>query len=207
MSDPVDTIHVWIDDSHAVVRRGMSAALTPLGMVIVGESSRLTPVPDLSAVDVLVFESEGNGLRTALAAGEGRDVRLVATVRLPGPARLQQLTESGVAAVLLHEDLTPEHLANTVRAVATGRAPATADTLPRLLDRAARLAHAGPGTLNAREREVLRMLAQGEDTRGIALQLCYSERTVKNVVHDVLTKLNCRTRAQAVGIATRAGVI
>jgi DNA-binding NarL/FixJ family response regulator len=30
---------------------------------------------------------------------------------------------------------------------------------------------------------------------------------VKNVVHDVLTKLNCRTRAQAVGLATRAGVI
>ena len=51
------------------------------------------------------------------------------------------------------------------------------------------------------------MLADGEDTRGIAQGLCYSERTVKNVVHDVLTKLSCRTRAQAVATATRAGII
>jgi DNA-binding NarL/FixJ family response regulator len=54
---------------------------------------------------------------------------------------------------------------------------------------------------------VLRLLAEGHDTRRIAMDLRYSERTVKNVVHDVLTKLNCRTRAQAVGVATRTGVI
>jgi DNA-binding NarL/FixJ family response regulator len=60
---------------------------------------------------------------------------------------------------------------------------------------------------SGRERRVLQMLSDGEDTRAIALGLSYSERTVKNVVHDVLTKLNCRTRAQAVGLATRSGVI
>ena len=45
------------------------------------------------------------------------------------------------------------------------------------------------------------------DTSDIAVQLCYSERTVKNVVHDILMKLNCRTRAHAVALATRSGVI
>nr|BFE71212.1 hypothetical protein GCM10020092_045130 [Actinoplanes digitatis] len=65
----------------------------------------------------------------------------------------------------------------------------------------------GPAGLNPRERSVLRLLADGMDTRGIAEDLCFSERTVKNVVHDVLTKLNCRTRAQAVAVATREGVI
>ena len=58
-----------------------------------------------------------------------------------------------------------------------------------------------------RERDVLRLLADGHDTREIATDLCYSERTVKNVVHDVLMKLNCRTRAHAVALATREGVI
>ena len=77
----------------------------------------------------------------------------------------------------------------------------------RLLERAARVATTSPGSLTARERDVLQMLADGQDTRAIAVGLCYSERTVKNVVHDVLTKLNCRTRAQAVGLATRSGVI
>jgi DNA-binding NarL/FixJ family response regulator len=80
------------------------------------------------------------------------------------------------------------------------------DLLPRLLSkrRADRLER---GALSDRELAVLRMLADGEDTRGIAQGLCYSERTVKNVVHDVLTKLSCRTRAQAVATATRAGLI
>ena len=47
------------------------------------------------------------------------------------------------------------------------------------------------------------MLADGETTREIAQQLSYSERTVKNIVHDLLAKLNCRTQ-RARGRARRA---
>lgn len=61
--------------------------------------------------------------------------------------------------------------------------------------------------LTSRELAVLRMLADGEVTRGIAEQLNYSERTVKNIVRDVLVKLNCRTRAHAAALATRRGLI
>jgi DNA-binding NarL/FixJ family response regulator len=75
------------------------------------------------------------------------------------------------------------------------------------LERLARPDAAGPAGLTAREREVLRLLAEGEDTRDIAGMLCFSERTVKNIVHDVLMKLNCRNRAHAVAMATRQGVI
>jgi DNA-binding NarL/FixJ family response regulator len=65
----------------------------------------------------------------------------------------------------------------------------------------------GDGLLTHRELAVLRMLADGEDTRGIAAELNYSERTIKNIVRDVLVKLGCRTRAQAVATATRQGAI
>ena len=51
------------------------------------------------------------------------------------------------------------------------------------------------------------MLADGESTRGIAQRLNYSERTVKNIVHDLLAKMGCRTRAHAVALAARQGVI
>jgi DNA-binding CsgD family transcriptional regulator len=54
---------------------------------------------------------------------------------------------------------------------------------------------------------VLARLSQGDDTQCIAIDLCYSERTVKNIVHDVLMKLNCRNRAHAVATATRQGII
>jgi DNA-binding NarL/FixJ family response regulator len=61
--------------------------------------------------------------------------------------------------------------------------------------------------LSERERDVLRLVAQGLPTREVAAQLCYSERTIKNVIHDVVTKLNARTRSQAVAHAMRDGLI
>lgn len=54
---------------------------------------------------------------------------------------------------------------------------------------------------------MLALLADGSDTKGIAEDLCYSERTIKNIVHDLLTKMNCRNRAHAVAQAARQGVI
>ena len=79
--------------------------------------------------------------------------------------------------------------------------------MPRVLRHARASGSQTPGSLSDREREVLRWLAEGSDTREIASGLCFSERTVKNVVHDILMKLNCRTRAHAVALATRSGVI
>jgi DNA-binding CsgD family transcriptional regulator len=61
--------------------------------------------------------------------------------------------------------------------------------------------------LSEREYDVLRMLADGESTRGIAQRLSYSERTVKTIVRDLLVKMNCKTRAHAVALAARQGVI
>jgi DNA-binding NarL/FixJ family response regulator len=61
--------------------------------------------------------------------------------------------------------------------------------------------------LNERELPVLSLIAAGHPTREVAKQLCYSERTVKNVLHDVVTKLNARSRSQAVASAVREGLI
>lgn len=54
---------------------------------------------------------------------------------------------------------------------------------------------------------MLSLIAQGCATREVAERLCYSERTVKNVLHDVVTKLDARTRSQAVAHAVREGLI
>ncbi len=54
---------------------------------------------------------------------------------------------------------------------------------------------------------MLALIAEGYPTREVAQQLCYSERTVKNVLHDVVTKLNVRSRSQAVAHAVRDGLI
>jgi DNA-binding NarL/FixJ family response regulator len=199
--------NIWIDDPHAVLRRGIAATLATEQFTVVGESERLQPAPALNAVGTLIFAADGLGTATALNLTAGRNIRLVATVRRPEDARLHELVTAGVASILFHDDLTPALLLDTMRSVVQDRASLPAEVLPRLLERASRVSTSSPGALTERERRVLQMLSDGEDTRAIAVGLSYSERTVKNVVHDVLTKLNCRTRAQAVGLATRAGVI
>ncbi|WP_412750248.1 LuxR C-terminal-related transcriptional regulator [Krasilnikovia sp. M28-CT-15] len=185
----------------------MAACLQQADFVVRGESATLAPVPVVADLDILVFEYGSTALRRAVRLAEGRATRLVATVRDVSEQSVRELVDAGVGAVLPHRTLTPDTLIATVRAVVAGTVALPGDMLARLLLHVTQTSHLGPAGLNARERSVLRLLADGLDTRGIAEDLCFSERTVKNVVHDVLTKLNCRTRAQAVAVATREGVI
>jgi len=61
--------------------------------------------------------------------------------------------------------------------------------------------------LTERELAVLRLLADGHDTAEVGRQLFYSERTVKNIVHDVTSRLELRNRTHAVAYALRQGLI
>ena len=204
-----NTASVWIDEPHPLLRRGMISCLIADDLPVAGESAVLVPGRALREAAVLVFDGDRGDLPAFLDALPKAPPRpkLVAAVSEPDDERLERLARAGVSAILYRHELTPELLVATVRAVLQGRTSMPTDLLPRLLTKAARGDRVERGALSDRELAVLRMLADGEDTRGIAQGLCYSERTVKNVVHDVLTKLSCRTRAQAVATATRAGII
>ncbi|HET8979421.1 MAG TPA: response regulator transcription factor [Solirubrobacteraceae bacterium] len=143
-------------------------------------------------------------------AGRRCEVRLIGRVRNErSPARRQELS-----AVLLLRAQTPARLLSCVRAVSQG-ATLPADVLLEQLVLAADDDDAATGTggehrerrLTRREFDVLRMLADGDSTREIANAMSYSERTVKNIVRSLLEKLNCRTRAHAVALAARQGVV
>jgi DNA-binding NarL/FixJ family response regulator len=60
---------------------------------------------------------------------------------------------------------------------------------------------------SAREIDVIRLVAEGLDTREVAAKLCYSERTVKNVLHGMMLRLQLRNRAHAVAYAAREGYL
>jgi len=61
--------------------------------------------------------------------------------------------------------------------------------------------------LTEREIGVLRLLAEGLDTIEVGRRLFYSERTVKNITHDVTSRLELRNRTHAVAYAIREGLI
>jgi DNA-binding NarL/FixJ family response regulator len=95
-----------------------------------------------------------------------------------------------------------------VRAAASGTGVLAGDLLGSLVPSTnGHEPRAATATLTDREQQVLALIAAGHPTREVALELSYSERTVKNVLHDVVTKLNARSRSQAVAFAVREGLI
>lgn len=200
-------MRVWIDDRHPMFRKGLAATLSGAGFSIHGESRCFRPSPATENVDVVVFDADRASLQR-LAPLRDADIPLVAILRDSDETLVADLIEAGTTAVLPFHELTPRMLTNAVRAAVEGRITLTTDMLRSVLQQASQEAR-GPesGGLTDRELSVLELLASGESTRGIAEELAYSERTVKNLVHDLLVKLNCRNRAHAVATATRQGFI
>lgn len=157
---------------------------------------------------VLIFEVDAAGVAEQAVPARRCHVRLIGCVRSKPGVVGDQAMGGELSAVLVLRAMTPSRLLSCVRAVT--RAPAAVapeglwDALPAIPED---MTDARGRALTKREVTVLRMLADGEATRGIAQQLNYSERTVKNIVRNVLEKLGCRTRAHAVALATRHGVI
>lgn len=127
---------------------------------------------------------------------------------------LQTTVECGVSAVLRREDANPDSLVRMITAITRGEGMLPGDMLGQLLDHVGRLQRQvlDPNgltlsTLTAREVGVLRLVSEGFDTAEIATKMSYSERTVKNVLHEVSTRLQLRNRAHAVGHAMRHGLI
>ncbi len=200
-------MRVWIDDQHPIFRRGLGASLQGHEHEVIGESADFAPPPPTAGFDALVFDADGHRLGRAVRHVEGTDVRLVAVVPQADEQSLYDAVDAGVAAILVRTELSPASLASALSAVAGGNAMLPARAIPKVLERAANGSPRRPRSLAPRELAVLELLAGGNDTRGIAAELCYSERTVKNIVHDVLMKMNCRNRAHAVAVATRRGMI
>ena len=198
---------VWVDDRHPVFRRGIASLLAADGFTVAGESAALDPVPDPGLLDVLLFEAIPSSFARAVGSPRHAGVRFVAVLPVLRERLVYEALDAGVAAVLLREELQPMTLLATVRAVAAGNTTLPSDLVPRLLARAAHEAGAGSRVLSDREMAVLRLLSDGHDTIQIGDALGYSERTVKNIVHDMLMKMNCRNRVHAVALATREGLI
>lgn len=63
------------------------------------------------------------------------------------------------------------------------------------------------GGLTEREVEVLRLLAEGESTAAMAERMNYSQRTIKKIIQELLTRLDLKNRSHAVSYAMRVGAI
>ncbi len=200
-------------DEHEIFCRGIVACLAALPDVAsvgsAGSAAAALAQPELRAADVVIVDPamhEGLALMRQLSDEPG--VALIACVERGGDDLLLASIDAGATGFVDRVTLTPDRLAASVRAAARGAgvmAPELLDTLCRSVGE--RSAVRALPALNERERLVLRLVADGRQTREVAAELCYSERTIKTVIHDVVIKMNVRTRSQAVAQAVRQGMI
>jgi DNA-binding NarL/FixJ family response regulator len=198
-------LRIWLDDHNPIFRLGLAACLEP-PFLLAGASAHFSPQPDLTRTDIVVFELDSAGLPNALRLAQNSSLLLVAIAADAEDELLVEAIEAGVTGALLRSDANPSTFLHTLRSAAAGNGSLPTAVLGKLLSRP-RVGLRGAGDLTDRELGVLRLLSKGESTRQIAEDLCYSEKTVKNIVHDVLVRMNCRNRAQAVALATRRGLI
>ncbi|MFE3993135.1 response regulator transcription factor [Streptomyces goshikiensis] len=155
-------------------------------------------------------------LRRVLRGGEQRVVLVAHELR---ESELFSVVEYGVQAIVWRHQATEERLVTAVRQAAQGECVLPPDVIGRVLGQMHRLrrsqrATTPPGAacttlfgMAPRETDVLRLISEGLDTRQISEKLCYSERTVKNILHGLMTRLRLNNRAHAVAYALREGYI
>lgn len=180
------------------------------------EIQLVTPdAPDPPQVVVVVVDSvDDEVLRTLRKIQRTGSARGVLVLTQVDAQQLVSAAECGFTGVVRRHEATAERMVQVISAVARGEGYVPPDLLGSLLVQVGRVQGQvlSPRGLNFtglanREIEVLRLVAEGYDTADIALKLAYSERTIKNVLHAVMIRLNLRNRSHAVAYALRQGLI
>ncbi|MFF8831228.1 response regulator transcription factor [Streptomyces sp. NPDC015131] len=206
-----DRIFVHVEASDPISEAGIVAALKTRGEIWVADGAAATP----ATVAVIVADEMDDQAQRLLRTVRGRGMRqAVAVVSELDDAGLMRAVEFGVAGLVRRREATADRLAQVIASVHRGAGVVPPDLLGRLLKQVSQvqqqvLAPRGLrlNGLTDRESDVLRLVAAGLDTREIAHELAYSERTVKNVLHDVTHRFHLRNRSHAVAFAIREGLI
>ena len=204
-------IRVFLLDDHEVVRRGIAELLTQDGDIeIVGESgSAVDAVHRIPALHphVAVLDArlpDGNGIDVC------RDVRAIdptihglILTSYDDDEALFAAIMAGAAGYVLKQ-IRGTDLVDAVRQVAAGQSLLDPAVTARVLDRI-RNGVETPDELKSltdQERRILQYVAQGMTNHEIAQQMFLADKTVKNYVSSVLTKLGLERRTQAAVLAT-----
>lgn len=165
---------------------------------------------DPADADVVVVVAD-SALHELLPVSTGR---LVLVTDASRQAELWSAVEHGLAVLVPRAEATTPRLLRAIADAHRGRGDLPAEQLGSLLRAVSQLHRdvLAPKNLTLagmshRETDVLRLLSDGLDTAQIATKLSYSERTVKNILHGLLTRLGLRNRTHAVAQAIRMGLI
>ena len=211
------SIRVLVADDQSMVRAGFRMLLAHEGDIeVVAEAENGAEAvekaarfdPTVILMDIRMPEVDGlEATRRILAADSGARVLILTTFDLD--EYIYEALRAGASGFVLKDD-PPEQLIAAIRTVAAGDALLSPGVTKRVIKRYARSLRPVPPVeldeLTGRERDVLRLIAQGFSNGEIGQELYISETTVKTHVTHVLQKLNLRDRVQAVVLCYQAGL-
>lgn len=214
-----DIIRVVLADDHTVVRAGLKAVLGGAKDIqVVGEVANGSDAvamtekldPDVLVMDLSMPQMDGAEATKALASAGTRTKILILTMHSPDEA-LVPLLESG-ASGFLQKSAADRELVDAVRAVAHGDTylqPSAARVLAGGLRKKAE--HIDERTkferLTQRERDVLRLVAQGYSAPEIGQRLFISPKTVDTYKQRIQEKLGLQHRSEYVQFALHLGLL
>ncbi|MEB3960896.1 response regulator transcription factor [Streptomyces kunmingensis] len=180
-------------------------------MTLISDPNRTLESPARAVALVLddQLDSDSVAKLRKLAADYGK--RVVLVVSELDEDRLNLVIEARVSSVVWRHQATPARLVKAIEATARDEGDMPGDLLRRLLAHLERqaqgtvLSTVASGRPTARELDVLELVSHGLGTKEIAEKLSYSERTIKGILHDAMTRLHLRNRAHAVAYAIREG--
>ncbi|MFI7434103.1 response regulator transcription factor [Micromonospora haikouensis] len=204
-------VPVHLSSTDVISRAGVVSQLRPRPEVLLLDAAEA----DRAEVSVIIADGiDEPALRTLRALRTRGTSALVLVVTQVDDAGLVAAVEHGVAGIVRRAEASADRLVTVIRAAAAGEGTVPPDLLGRLLQQVGTLQREvlGPRGLTFsgladREVEVLRLVADGFDTAEIAAKLSYSQRTIKNILHDVTNRLHLRNRCHAVAYALRNGLI
>lgn len=214
-------IRVVVADDLALFREGIRSALRNAPDIEVIEASGTGEALELAKElhpEIVLIDAEmpdGDSFRTTREINEavpGCHV-IVMTEKLDDLQALEAIEAGAVGYVL--KDIPRDSLVNAILSVCNGRAVFHPELSRTVLDELGRLARQERSRrhrlewhgLTQRELEILMELTKGQTDTDIARKFVVSEGTIKTHIHNILRKLGCRNRTQAVAYVLRKGLI
>jgi DNA-binding NarL/FixJ family response regulator len=207
-NSPAVRVYVYAKD--AILRAGVASQLRRTSDVLLADDYR----PDQTGVAIVVTDELGEDVDGAIrAVRRSCTPRIIVVTNQITRRGVDSAVEAGAWLFLRRSDARPERLADAIRHLATtANPPATVDAA--LGELVTEVVEDGPipepprpPGLSERDMEVLRLMADGHSTAGIARDLAYSESTIKNIIHAIVRELGARNRAHAVAMALRNQMI
>lgn len=206
-------IRVVVVDDHEMVRRGLSSFLKSFDdLELVGEARNgreaidvcLNLKPDVVLMDLMMSVMDGvTAIR--LLREQMPQIHIIALTSASETDVVTAALQAG-ALSYLQKDVNLDQLVGAVRAAARGERILSSEATQALIAAATRPTVASYN-LTEREREVLQYVAAGLTNAEIAERMYISRSTVKFHVSSLLSKLSVATRAEAITVALKAGLV